>query len=98
MPHRVLANETVERWDRAGRPPAGERPGEDDVVATRNGDPIERYDEALATPDVSGTVGAMALFAGQSAGLVDEDRAAGAVVETLVTETKDAISGLPGCT
>ncbi|OAQ54519.1 hypothetical protein HTG_02910 [Natrinema mahii] len=97
-PHRVLGNETLERWEREGRPPAGERPGERDVVATRDGEPIERYDEALATPDVEGDIESMALFAGQSVGLIDADQSAGAVVESLVAETRDAISGLPGRT
>ncbi|OLZ40341.1 2-nitropropane dioxygenase [Natrinema saccharevitans] len=95
-PHRVLENETLERWEREGRPPSGHRPGERDVVATRDGDPIERYDEALATPAVEGDIESMALFAGQSVGLVDESRPAGALVEELVAETREAISGLPG--
>ncbi|MGQ3414382.1 NAD(P)H-dependent flavin oxidoreductase [Natrinema sp. LN54] len=99
-PHRVLRNETLERWDREGRPPAGERPGETDVVARTDdgdgrGEPIERYDEALATPAVDGEIGEMALFAGQSVGLTDEVRPAGALLEDLVTETRTAISNLP---
>ncbi|RKD97642.1 NAD(P)H-dependent flavin oxidoreductase [Halopiger aswanensis] len=97
-PHRVLENETLERWADAGRPPAGERPGEDDVVArTGDGEPIERYDEALATPDVEGDIEAMALYAGQSVGGVDDVRPAAAVLEDLVAETTAAISSLPGC-
>ena len=98
MPHRVLANETLERWENAGRPPAGDRPGEHEVVARTNdgaGEPIERYDEALATPDVDGDIEAMALYAGQSVGGVDDVRPAGAIVEDLVSETREAISGLP---
>ncbi|SEV81594.1 NAD(P)H-dependent flavin oxidoreductase [Natrinema salifodinae] len=98
-PHRVLRNETIERWERSGRPPAGERPGEDDTVATtETGERIERYDEALATPTVDGDIGAMALFAGQSVGLTDDVRPAGALVDDLVSETRTAISGLPGRT
>ncbi len=96
-PHRVLENETLERWEREGRPPAGDRPGEDDIVARTDEDErIERYDEALATPDVEGDVESMALFAGQSVGLIDGDRPAGEIVAELAAETTDAISGLPG--
>lgn len=93
-PHRVLVNETIERWERAGRPPSGERPGEGDVVARDGaGTAIERYDEALATPDVSGAIDEMALYAGQSVGLANESCPAGTVVENLVRETREAIDG-----
>ncbi len=99
MSHRVLENETLERWEAAGRPTAGERPGEDDVVARASGNdgdgdgrPIERYDEALATPDVDGGIGDMALYAGQSAGLTDNVRPADAVLETLVSEARETIT------
>jgi len=91
-PHRVVENETVERFRAAGEPPLGDRPGEDDVVArSPHGDPIERYDEALATPGVEGDVDEMALFAGQSAGLTEEIRPAGDVVADLVAETEAAV-------
>jgi len=92
MAHRVVRNGTVERWEDADRPAPGRRPGETDVVAERGeGTPIERYDEALATPDVTGDIEAMALFAGQSAGLTDKIRSAGGVVTALVAETTASI-------
>jgi len=97
MPHRVLANETIDRWEAAGEPEPGDRPGEDDVVATTaGGESIERYDEALATPDVEGDIDAMALYAGQSVGLIEEIRPAGDVVSELVTETRDRLTTRPG--
>ncbi|WP_436344458.1 NAD(P)H-dependent flavin oxidoreductase [Natronorubrum sp. FCH18a] len=99
MAHRVLRNETLERWEDADRPPVGERPGETDVIARTDagaGDPIERYDEALATPDVDGDIGEMALYAGQSVGLTDDVRPAGDAVEALVSETREAISRTAG--
>lgn len=95
MPHRVVENETVHRWREAGEPAPGERPGESDTVArSGDGDPIERYDEALATPAVSGVVDDMALFAGQSTGLTDERRPAGEVVTTVVSEAAATLDGL----
>ena len=88
MAHRVVRNSTIERWEDAGRPAPGGRPGETDVVAEgSDGSPIERYSEALATPDVTGDVEAMALFAGQSVALTDGVRSAGTVVEELAAET-----------
>ncbi|MFC6768683.1 nitronate monooxygenase, partial [Natrinema soli] len=60
-----------------------------------DGEPIERYDEALATPAVDGDIEDMALFAGQSVGLTDNVRPAGALLEELVAETIETLSGLP---
>jgi len=97
MPHRVLRNETLERWESAGQPSAGDRPGEDDIIARTDdgdGEPIERYAEALATPDVDGDVDEMALFAGQSVGLADDIQPAEELFADLVAETREAISRL----
>lgn len=94
--HRVLESETIDAWDAAGRPAPGERPGESDVIATNgDGERIERYDEALATPDVDGDIDAMALYAGQGVGLVDRTQPATEIVAELVAETDDAIDSLP---
>jgi len=96
-PHRVVENETVELWRETDEPSPGDRPGEDEVVATTGGgDQIERYSEALATPDVDGDVDAMALFAGQSAGLTGEVSPAADVVGDLVTESEAAIDRISG--
>ncbi|MEY7847763.1 NAD(P)H-dependent flavin oxidoreductase [Natrarchaeobius sp. A-rgal3] len=95
MPHRVLENDTLERWEISGNPSPGNRPGEDDVVATTGtGEPIERYDEALATPDVDGDVEEMALYAGQCTGLVEKSGPANEVLEALVAELREAVAGL----
>ncbi|EMA44464.1 NAD(P)H-dependent flavin oxidoreductase [Halococcus saccharolyticus] len=95
MAHRVVRNETVERWEDADRPAPGQRPGETDVVAEgEEAEPIERYDEALATPDVTGDIEAMALFAGQSAGLTNVTRPAGEIVAELATEAAARIETL----
>ncbi|RQG99052.1 NAD(P)H-dependent flavin oxidoreductase [Natrarchaeobius oligotrophus] len=97
MPHRVLRNETIDRWEDAGQPPAGERPAESEVVATTGeGEPIERYDEALATPDVVGDVEEMALYAGQSVGLTDGVEPADSLLERLVSETRVALADRSG--
>lgn len=86
QPHRTLANETTRQWEAAGRPDA-DRPGDGDVVAREgDGSPIERYEDALATPDVEGDVEEVPLYAGQSAGLVGDRRPAAAVVESLTEE------------
>jgi nitronate monooxygenase len=63
-PHRVLRNETVAEWERAGTPMTGNRPGEGEAVAFRDGVPIPRYRDAQPTTGTEGDVGELALYAG----------------------------------
>jgi nitronate monooxygenase len=71
--HRTLRNPTLTRWEGAGCPPVGRRPGEGDVVARRtDGSSVLRY--YLASPDrgLQGTITDLALHAGQSVGDVKD--------------------------
>jgi nitronate monooxygenase len=64
--HRCLRNGTLTRWEAAGCPPKGRRPGEGDVVATGlNGRKAMRYSIALPQKDMTGTVTDLAMYAGQ---------------------------------
>src|SRR6204780_2673181 len=46
-PHRAIHNSTAERWEAAGRPAPGSRPGEGEVIAQfPSGEPILRYSPA----------------------------------------------------
>jgi len=95
QPHRVLRNRTVERWEAAGRPPPGERPGDGETIAELpNGRPVERYADVLPLPGMSEAVDELALYAGQSAGLTGSVRPAAEIVRTLAAETVDAVHGL----
>jgi NAD(P)H-dependent flavin oxidoreductase YrpB (nitropropane dioxygenase family) len=89
-PHRALRNETVERWERAGRPAPGRRPGEGDVVATLSfGDvkvPLPRYHLALPIEGIEGDWEATCLHAGESCSLVDDIRPAGEIVAQIAAE------------
>src|SRR5205823_9661641 len=69
-PHRVLRNKTVDAWEAAGRPPAGSRPGEGEVIAKSQaaGD-IVRYQSYTPGDDAEGDIEAVSLWAGQSVGL-----------------------------
>jgi nitronate monooxygenase len=69
-PHRVLRNSTYRRWDEAGRPQAGARPGEGDVVAQHDGVHIERYAADEPRRATTGDLEAMCLYAGEGVGLV----------------------------
>ena len=64
--HRTLRNGTLARWEAAGCPPQGHRPGEGDVVATGpNGRRAIRYSIGLPQKDMTGTVTDLAMYAGQ---------------------------------
>jgi nitronate monooxygenase len=82
-PHRVLRNSTVRGWLAAGRPPSGQRPGEGEPVAATDGVPHRRYSDALPEPHTEGDVEALALYAGQSAGLVAAVEGAGELVRRI---------------
>ncbi len=84
-PHRVIRNDTVAAWEAAGMPARGVRPGEGERIASRNGRPVLRYDDAQPTRDTVGDVGVMALYAGTSVRAVDRRRPASGIVERLTS-------------
>jgi nitronate monooxygenase len=63
--HRTLRNATLARWEAAGCPPVGQRPGEGDIVARlADGSPVARYHFASPQRGVEGDVTDLALYAG----------------------------------
>jgi nitronate monooxygenase len=76
-PHRVLRNNTYERWEAAGCPPSGDRPGEGDEVARG----VPRYASNLPSTSHEGDVEAMAMYAGQSVGAISAVESAAAILE-----------------
>jgi nitronate monooxygenase len=92
-PHRTLRNSTLEVWQRAGRPAAPGRPGEGDVVAyAPDGARLYRYGPDPPVGGATGDVEALAMYAGQSAGIVEQVRPAAAIVDELVTGAADALT------
>ena len=88
-PHRVIENSTVVHWKSAGSPPAGKRPSEGVVVAhCKNGDPIHLYDDTIPLANMTGDVERLALYAGQSVGLVHEIKSASAIVHEIAEEAR----------
>jgi nitronate monooxygenase len=87
-PHRVLRNSTYRRWDEAGRPPPGSRPGEGDVVARRDGVDIERYSADEPRRDTTGELEAMCLYAGRGVGRITSVEAAADVVSRIAAELR----------
>jgi NAD(P)H-dependent flavin oxidoreductase YrpB (nitropropane dioxygenase family) len=82
-PHRVIRNETVVRWEEAGAPLRGARPGEDDVVALRRSEAVVRYADAQPTRDTTGDIGAMAMYAGHSVDHIERSEPAASIVGRL---------------
>jgi NAD(P)H-dependent flavin oxidoreductase YrpB (nitropropane dioxygenase family) len=86
-PHGVLRNPTFEAWQAAGSPPPGERPGENQTVATRAGQSIVRYSDAQPTRDTTGDIRAMALYAGTGVEHIHHDDAAATITARLLAAT-----------
>ena len=85
-PHRALHNSTAERWEVAGRPPPGSRPGEGEVIAHfASGDPILRYSPAPPMVGTTGEIEALSLWAGQSVALARQTQPAAEIVAELVS-------------
>ncbi|BCJ31866.1 2-nitropropane dioxygenase [Actinocatenispora sera] len=85
-PHRVLRNDTLRRWEQAGSPAAPHRPGEGDVIATGPGRQCLRYEDLPPLPGLSGDVEALALYAGEAAGLVHDVQPAAEIVRGIVSQ------------
>jgi hypothetical protein len=79
------------RWETAGCPPAGKRPGEGDVVATRpNGTKVIRYQHASPQRGYEGAVTDLAMYAGHSVEDVKDLPAASDLIERLWAECLSA--------
>ena len=53
-----------------------------------DGRPIERYSDTIPLPGMTGDVEGLAMYAGQSVGLIEDVLPAGEIVQQLVTETQ----------
>ena len=88
----MLRNATLDAWEENGRPVAPDRPGEGEVVARDPGGwNLPRYAALMPWRGLEGDVGEMALYAGQSAGLVNDVRPAAEIVAQLVREAEAAL-------
>ncbi|MEO7147721.1 MAG: nitronate monooxygenase [Terrimesophilobacter sp.] len=85
--HRVIRNDTVRRWEAAGRPSKPNRPGEGDIVAhDPDGVDIMRYDDIDVVPGLNGGIDALPLYGGQSAGLIHSVLSAGDIIRKTIAE------------
>jgi NAD(P)H-dependent flavin oxidoreductase YrpB (nitropropane dioxygenase family) len=97
-PHRALRNAIVSAWEKAGRPPAGERGGEGQAVGRmRFGgewDDVPRYMPVMVTPEFEGDIEQVPLWAGQSVSLVRDIKPAAEIVRDIVREAEETIGEL----
>src|SRR5262249_25665670 len=91
-PHRALRNRTFEMWEAAGCPAAGDRPGEGHPLAINadTGVTKRRYEGAAPVRGDRGTIGEMALWAGEGVEAIRDLPSAGELVERLWKECLDA--------
>ncbi|MGO9267595.1 MAG: NAD(P)H-dependent flavin oxidoreductase [Candidatus Binataceae bacterium] len=89
-PHRVLRTPLVERWEEAGRPPTGARPGEGETHARASradvAIPLVNYTVMPPADYIDGDRGGLPQYAGQSCGLVHEVLPAGEIVRRIARE------------
>src|SRR5581483_3047482 len=76
-PHRVLRTAAYEEWERAGRPPSGQRPGEGTPIgevkhAGMELPPPVKYTVMPPTEYVEGDIEQFAFYAGMSCALTNE--------------------------
>ena len=91
-PHRVLKNSTTDAWEQAGRPSGQQRPGAGTQIGTdRHGKPILLYSDNNPILGTTGDLERMALYAGQSVGLVEEVVSAATIVEQTTTEARSLL-------
>ena len=94
-PHRALRNKTLSDWERAGLPKSPNRPGEGDVVAVDAAGRVHtRYEDLMPLPGMTGALDEMALYAGQSSGLVRDVVPAAEIVLRVAAEAEETIETL----
>jgi NAD(P)H-dependent flavin oxidoreductase YrpB (nitropropane dioxygenase family) len=90
--HRVLRNQTLDDWEKAGSPSSPHRPGEGEVVARGSGGrEFYRYDDMIPSADLEGGLDLMALYAGQSVGLVNDVLPAAEIVRKVVSDAANEL-------
>lgn len=96
-PTRTLRNRNFEEWEAAGRPSPGDRPGEGTTIGSMrlpSGDTYAMPRYAGAGSPIMGFEGDldyMAMWAGESVGVVNDVRPAGEIVARLASEAAAAL-------
>jgi nitronate monooxygenase len=98
-PHRVIANSTYRRWEAAGCPAPGGRPGEGERVGSLpNGAPLLRYNVSTPWAGMEGDWEAGPLYAGLSTGLIRSVEPVGTVLHQIAADAEVALQRGARCT
>jgi NAD(P)H-dependent flavin oxidoreductase YrpB (nitropropane dioxygenase family) len=90
-PTRVLRTSLIREWEAEGKPPAGSRPREGSAAAHAGPEEFQRYGTAAPARGMSGDVESLAMYAGQSAGLIADVLPAAEIIARLVSEAQEAL-------
>ncbi len=94
-PHRVIRNSTYARWEEAGCPPAGQRPGEGERISRfPNGKPLYRYDVAAAWDAMEGEWEVSPLYADATVELIHDVKSVAEIVEEIEVTARTVLAGL----
>jgi nitronate monooxygenase/enoyl-[acyl-carrier protein] reductase II len=90
--HRVLQNKTIQTWQEAGSPPAGERPGEGEIVGRMpvGGQTTElgRYSVLMPLAGFAGDLDDQVLYCGQSCALINTIQPADEIMSTMIHDAE----------
>jgi len=94
--HRVLRTKVVEKWEKAGCPEPGKRPGEGESIGTMRGRglevPLVQYSVMAPADYIEGDIESLAFYAGESVSLVREILPAKEIVRGIAEEARAVIS------
>jgi nitronate monooxygenase len=92
-PHRVIRNSTMARWEAAGSPAPGARPGEGERIGSfPDGTQMLRYNTATPWDVMDGDWEAAPLYAGTSAALIDKVEPIAAILARLAADAEAALT------
>jgi nitronate monooxygenase len=77
----------IRQWEAGGSALRGARPNGEVVATAADGSPLLRYSVTLPGPGMTGDVEALALYAGQSVGLISRLQSAEDIVKSVADET-----------
>jgi nitronate monooxygenase len=91
-PHRVIRNSTFARWEEAGCPAPGARPGEGEQIGTfPDRTPMLRYSAAVPWDSMDGDWEAGPHYAGTSVALVHKVEPIAEILSRVESDAKDAL-------
>ncbi|QYY33042.1 MULTISPECIES: NAD(P)H-dependent flavin oxidoreductase [Cupriavidus] len=96
-PHQVIRNSTFSKWEAAGCPPTGQRPGEGEPISRfPNGKPLCRYDVAAAWDAMEGDWEASPLYAGATVELIHDVKPVAEIVGEIRATAEAAFNKVAG--